>query len=269
MPQKQKQSEISKESESLLSFLENLCDYDGSQELKPHIVSIYKDDKPHRYSIITSYIYEKIIPNQDSVSEYLGQICDNLQGYIDEKFKDDFKDLENKTQEQYKSKLEKLHDHISLESVRFNYLKDINNNIKDSAKKIQKVEDSAKQIQDDINQQKNQYIVILGIFASIVLAFVGGMIFSGSVLSNMHQVGIYKLTFVMCFIALFFGNILFALFNFIRNTNTAKIENTKSWVDILLNQRLWFNLFFVAVIIIDVLMYFDKLGIKTSFIGSK
>lgn len=248
--------------QSLMSFLQALRDYNEQTDLKSLIISVYKKNKRHKYSVITSYIYRKnIIPNQESISEYLVQICDNLHYYIDEKLETDFKDKQQDelSVDDYKERLEKLHDHISLESIRFDYSKGIEQNIQHSAKQIQEdIENKHKIIQEDINKQKNQHIVILGIFASIVLAFVGGMIFSGSVFSNIHKVGIHKLTFVMCFVALFFGNILFALFKFIRDINGTDIKDNKFfWM---------FNLFFIAVIIVDVVYFFDKFSNETLFI---
>ncbi|NID08361.1 hypothetical protein EGM91_007145, partial [Helicobacter pylori] len=66
-----------------------------------------------------------------------------------------------------------------------------------------------KKLSEELNKQQTQYITILGIFASIVLTFVAGLTFSTSVLSNIDKANAYRLVFVMAFIALFFGNILY------------------------------------------------------------
>lgn len=241
----------------LLPFLELLCGDNAKDELKEHIVSVYGNNKRHEYSVITSYIYKRIEPNKD-VSLNLDQMCFNLRLYIDERFKADFEGDEHK--DEYKKCLEKLYDHINLELVRLNYSKSVENEtferINNSSKKIQQIDNRANEIQDSINEQRNQYIVILGIFSSIVLAFVSGMSFSNSTLSNMHQVGIHKLILVLCFIALFFGNILFALFGFIREISGTDTKNNKLfWI---------FNVFFVIVIIADVLIYFGRFGLERS-----
>lgn len=249
--------------EKLLSFLNLLCSDNAKDKLKEHIVSVYGDDKRHKYSVITSYIYKKIAPKKD-ISLNLEQMCFNLRLYIDEHFKTDFE--RDKCKDEYEKCLEKLYDHINLELVRLNYSKSVENEtferIDNSNKKIQQIEYRAKEIYDDINKQRNQYITILGIFASIVLAFVSGISFSHSTLSNMHQVGIHKFILVLCFIALFFGNILFALFSFVREINGTDIKDDKFfWI---------FNIFFVAVIIIDIVIYFDRFGLNLLFpMGSK
>ena len=270
-------NQVKNKDEQILSFLKILCgDSDNvKQSLKSLIDSVCGDNEPYKYSVIISLIYKKIVPEKNA-GQNLDRICFNLRSYIEEQLKFDFEE-DTKKAKNYKKCLEKLYDHINLESVRFNYLKSIENStigrIENSDKKIQEIEERHKQIQDDIDKQRSQYIVILGIFASIVLAFVGGMIFSSSVLSNMHKVGIYKLTFVMCFVALFFGNILFALFKFIKDINSVNdTEERKSWWKTLLNSN-WcqFNLFFIVIICFDIVYFFDEFKNEAFviFIGSK
>lgn len=53
------------------------------------------------------------------------------------------------------------------------------------------IEDTKINLKDEIKGIEKEYISILGIFASIVLSFVGGMTFSTSVLKYTHSVSIY------------------------------------------------------------------------------
>ena len=52
------------------------------------------------------------------------------------------------------------------------------------------------------------YITILGIFASIVVSFVAGIVFSTSVLEHMHSVSIYRLIFVILLLSLILMNVI-------------------------------------------------------------
>ncbi len=88
-----------------------------------------------------------------------------------------------------------------------------------------------KKLSEELNKQQTQYITILGIFASIVLTFVAGLIFSTSVLSNIDKANAYRLVFVMTFIALFFGNILYLLFSFLSKISLSKEKKDKEEKD--------------------------------------
>lgn len=69
--------------------------------------------------------------------------------------------------------------------------------------------------QKALKMQKKEYITILGIFAAIVLAFTGGMIFSSSVLEYMHSVSIYRILLITLVIGLILFNVIYALVWFI------------------------------------------------------
>lgn len=184
---------------------------------------IYCDGYRHSYSLITAFILrgddqqkQKIILT--NLSENIGLIIELLKPEKDSYL------LE---------KLEKLNDHINLESSRLEYYKDNIFKLEDSTLKIRnnqqetinELEEKTQKIETNLKNQQTQYITILGIFASIVLAFVSGLTFSTSVFTNIHHGSIYRLIFVMVFIACFMTNILYYLFRFIKNLNTEKPES--------------------------------------------
>ncbi len=122
---------------------------------------------------------------------------------------------DNKEVESIKPKLEKLYDHMNLECIRLQDFDEKMSRVKDVSIKLEdELNKNYKKLSEELNKQQTQYITILGIFASIVLTFVGGLAFSTSVLSNIDKANAYRLVFVMAFIALFFGNILYLLFLF-------------------------------------------------------
>ena len=171
------------------------------QTIQQEIIEIYNGGKRHNYSFVTSYIIKKV------ESQTLSIICENLINLIEL--------FENNQNNQCKISLQKLYDHINLELIRLNYTKTIEDDLLASKHQLEEIQIQSQAIKEDLRKQQTQYITILGIFASIVLAFVGGLTFSSSVLENMHNVSIYRLVFVMCFIALLFGNILYILFSFL------------------------------------------------------
>lgn len=83
------------------------------------------------------------------------------------------------------------------------------------------------------------------------------MAFSTSVLSNIDKANAYRLVFVMAFIALFFGNILYRLFSFLSKISLSEEEKDKQ-ENFFKKPIFWLNL---IVIILFVIGFFGELHI--------
>ncbi len=117
---------------------------------------------------------------------------------------------------------------MNLECIRLQDFDEKMSRVKDVSIKLEDdLNKNYKKLSEELNKQQTQYITILGIFASIVLTFVGGLAFSTSVLSNIDKANAYRLVFVMAFIALFFGNILYLLFSFLSKISLSKEKKDK------------------------------------------
>lgn len=211
--------------------------------------NIYQDGYRHKYSQITKIILEKSDSEEDGLA-ILGQNLRTLEESIQKSSTDD-------ELNRVKYKLDKLLDHINLEILRlgdssknFDKLHSKSNELQD---KFNNLQETSSKIEDKLNKQQTQYITILGIFASIVLAFVGGFTFSTSALSNIDKASIYRLVFVLSFIALFFGNILFALFRFLSKFNTHISDESKKWYQ---QPILYFNAVAMLIMMLDCIAYF-------------
>ncbi len=116
---------------------------------------------------------------------------------------------------------------MNLECIRLQDFDEKMSRVKDVSKLEDDLNKNYKKLSEELNKQQTQYITILGIFASIVLTFVGGLAFSTSVLSNIDKANAYRLVFVMAFIALFFGNILYLLFSFLSKISLSEEKKDK------------------------------------------
>ncbi len=65
----------------------------------------------------------------------------------------------------------------------------------------------------------------MGIFASIVLAFIGGMTFSTSVLNNIHNGSIYRLLIITSLIGMIFIAMIWLLMDFIKTIHGQDKRN--------------------------------------------
>ncbi len=94
---------------------------------------------------------------------------------------------------------------------------------------------------------EKEYITILGIFASIIIAFVGSFTFSTSVLSNIAKVDFERLMIIALFIGLAFFNLIAYLIEFLRD-----ISHTESSTKI--GAKIWRSL---IIIIVDLILIFS------------
>ena len=135
----------------------------------------------------------------------------------------------------------KLYDHTNLDIARINYTKtmtnetmselaknrllvtNLENNVRESEDSLKELSNQAiedlkqlsRKVQDRQEDMQKEYITILGIFAAIVLAFTGGIVFSSSVLENIDKSSIYRITLIAFIIGLVFFDLIWLLIDFI------------------------------------------------------
>lgn len=172
----------------------------------------------------------------------------------------------------------KLYDHTNLDISRINYtnhlngetqselanteilINDLKKQLSDADVALDKAtkylnEESEKlksTIRDSQKKMQNEYITILGIFAAIVLAFTGGMTFSGSVLENIHKASCYRILAIVLVLGLILFNLMWLLIDFLRDINGKSIR--KWWISILANGLIICCLIFTFILYRDHLL---------------
>ena len=245
----------------LYEILNNLCRTEEApnDNLVSELREIYKDNFRHSYSSI----------NASLISISKGDITKIT--IIANKLLEIYKEVEkslkasDKNEEEFLRHLFKLYDHINLEAVQLQFMtstseqirktesniQNTENKINEQSEEVNKTKESIQITKNEIEQVKNviektqaNYIAILGIFASIIIAFVANMSFSASVLQNIDKPNTFKLVAIICFLGVFIVNILNLLFNFVREIYFGKEDNKgkKYW------SKLW--IFNATIIII-------------------
>lgn len=211
----------------------------------------------HSYSQISNYLTS----SKNDID--LASVADNM-AVILKRLLDSYEECLSKEVDKHKytefiETVFKLNDHISLEAIRLNDLllmkrilsddtlkaenkienkarsinkeltkiqNSVNDYILDTRKNIKNELTSANnEINGELKKARSEYITILGIFASIIIAFVAGLTFSTSVLTNIDKASVYRLAFIVCLIGLFVTNILHYLYAFIRDIHFGIPEN--------------------------------------------
>lgn len=215
-------------SELLVELAKNeelLANPSEKRKIYQRMESIYKNDygqKPFRH--FYSDFFPKLVEIKNNVE--LGNIdvlAANLRGLM---YGYQAQNLdENGEMIDIEDEIIKLYDHINLDAARLNHF---TQTFSKTERSLEKLEEDGKKAKEGIQKAKNaekNYITILGIFASIVLAFTGGLAFSTSVLENIQDVSPYRLAFVVEALAFVFINVIYILTWFIQkvhDNNAAK-----------------------------------------------
>ena len=115
-------------------------------------------------------------------------------------------DSKNEVEDDCRKVIIKIYDHFQLA---LNQIENVNNIFADS------IEEAKINLHSEIKGIEKEYISILGIFAAIVLAFVGGITFSSSVLQNIGSVSIYRLLMIVDLLGFVLINVIYLLVKFI------------------------------------------------------
>lgn len=146
------------------------------------------------------------------------------------------------------NQLKKLYDHVSLDIARITYsdaadyrllqnesindikaeVSDLQKGINDLQKRLDKSANKIKSAYKKVENAQKEYIAILGIFASIILTFISGIVFTTSILQNIHNASIYRIVLITLLIGLIVLNAVYLLFYFIerivKNHKKSKIK---------------------------------------------
>ena len=160
------------------------------------------------YSEISNYVYSLEMPERGIFATNM----ENLLLYS--------RDDNNSVNEDCKKMIVKIYDHFQLA---LHQIENANNIFANSIK------EAKENLQKQIKGVEKEYISILGIFAAIVLAFVGGITFSTSVLQNISSVSAFRLLLVVDFLAFILINVIYILVKFIFaiNEKSEKFFNIK------------------------------------------
>lgn len=161
------------------------------------------------YSEISNYVYSLEMTER-------GIFATNLEKLLLYSLDDN-----NEVNDDCRKMIVKIYDHFQLA---LHQIENVNNIFANS------IEEAKENLQKQIKGVEKEYISILGIFAAIVLAFVGGITFSTSVLQNISAVSVFRLLLVVDFLAFVLINVIYILVKFIFTINekNAKLFNIKS-----------------------------------------
>ena len=185
----------------------------------------------HRYSDISKHLSDKTPDVFDRLREGMGQILEDARKNL---YDQDETEPQNK--ECYK-KIIKLADHIELESSRLSSIYQIkvvsaeaNATYNESNKLLERAKTSIGDTEEKAGKLSQQLISILGIFAGIVVTFSFATSTIGEALSNLTNVNITQLGFIVCLLGVVFANVVAILMSFITKLSWSKMRSAIPWI---------------------------------------
>ncbi|MGT2750601.1 hypothetical protein ACVRXF_06860 [Streptococcus orisasini] len=114
------------------------------------------------------------------------------------------------------------------------------------------IESTKSDLKNEIKHMEREYISILGIFSGVILAFIGDLVLTTSVLANMEDVSIYRLIAVIILIMMLLLNSLHYMFRFILKIN----ESEERFGDKIFR----INILFLVILVLNFLGWFVDIG---------
>lgn len=256
-------------------------------------IKIYGGGFRHSYSSVTGIMLRL----QKEKDDAFGWVLENLEAIITH--------MEtNRVNSKVIDKVRKLHDHISLESTRYDQLyraykdkvgdaeksmEDINGqyeSIKQQYKDVNKQYDEIKELAEntrtEATQLKTEMVTILSIFAAIVLTFMGGMSFTASTFHGIAETSVYRLIAISCICGLVIFNTVVALIYLITRlinrpiamnckTPDCSCEKKCSSITILRKRYpliFWFNVMILFLMIVDAVAWIVNADRIAEFVQS-
>lgn len=187
---------------------------DRISDLASKLEALYDNGFRHFYSDITAILQEIRKSNSfviEILQSNLNKIKENCLSATKRDSKDDF----CKT-------LNKLIDHIGLEFSRMQSaeaiaerLLDNENNMRTLREQIEQSQKNYKNLQTKTDGIQKQFVAVLGIFASIIMVFSGGLSFTNATLSAVAYANIFKLIAISLTVGLVLIDVCYGLFYYL------------------------------------------------------
>lgn len=192
----------------------NLVSNDKVKEILDKLVKVEFDVRCfiHANSLDETIIGDKI--KYEYVSSYIKELdseaIDVLRKNSNKCF-DEYENIKNDIVMQ-------IVNHVLLEiprAVQFKELEDqaqrYRNQYRKSRDFQRNIESKNKEFDEKFGSIQSEFIAILSIFAAVIIGFFGGLNVIGSALSNMHNVSIYRLIFVIVILGMIMFNVIYML----------------------------------------------------------
>ena len=163
------------------------------KNIKKYIESAEKIDRV-LYSEISNYIFSLDMNGRSSFASNVEMLLLYVQ------------DENNSVTPDCRELTVRIYDHFQLA---LHQIENVNNIFAES------IEEAKANLKKEVKGIEKEYISILGIFAAVVLAFVGGITFSSSVLQNINKGSIFRLLLIADLLAAVLINVIYMLIKFI------------------------------------------------------
>lgn len=179
-------------------------------KVEDSIIAIYKEPQfRHSYSQIFATIKTQIMPSDKYNIDFLSMNVETLY---------DLNGRDNEWGDEVKNKINKLCDHIMLETSRMGYFnnqftqyQDLEKQLKDNTLSVRKTGKELAKAQATIDSLRSESVTVLSIFAAIMVAGMGGFTIFGNFVQAVSDISNYSFFAIASFLGLILFNVVFML----------------------------------------------------------
>ncbi len=170
---------------------------------------IYSDGYRQFYSAIHPILHDYSV--EDGSLDGLAFTLETLREYLTRN------DVNSRYPEYLYGCILKLSDHVNLEVQRLQTQLGLEKEIEDSRKKLEEYSLQVDSATVKLQSIQMEFIVVIGIFTAIVMAFSGGITLLGSSLNVIADVNVYKLSLTVLIIGFVVSNLIVLLLSYINS----------------------------------------------------
>lgn len=172
------------------------------------LINNYENSKEKLPRILYSQITANIFTVDDQIRGVILQNIESLVYYALKDVEDKSSQNENSYSNTVKTVI-RIYDHVNLASQQ------VSETIKSTKETTENLEKRVKLVNEKLDNSQREYVAILGIFATVVVTFMGGMMFTSSTLTGMAQVSIYRLIGMIALLGFVLFNLSLLLIRFL------------------------------------------------------
>lgn len=213
------------------SFVKSICkslNYPSTQykaQITINLIIGYLNSEKH----LSRFLYSELSSNIFQLQEHAGgdnPILTNLEKLLEIVINDQYKNSSDVSSDKIKEIVLRMFDHIHLAELQIDLIKKTRESSEEAKKETEKYKNVLRSLFLKLQNVQRDYIAILGIFATVVITFIGGTVFSSAVLQTMKDVSIYRLIAVIILLGATLFNMIYILMRYLL-ISTEKVTKPK------------------------------------------
>lgn len=243
----------------------NVVSNDKVKEILDELIKVEFNIK----AFITTYNTNEVIIGDKIKYEYVSSYIKGLDSETIDVLRKNSNECFDKYENIKNEIIMQIINHVLLEiprAIQFKELEDqaqrYRNQYRKSRDFQRNIENKNKEFDEKFRSIQSEFIAILSIFAAVIIGFFGGLNVIGSALSNMHNVSIYRLIFIIIILGMIMFNVIYMLLKEVgrlsgkgKHMEPMNYNTTIDFIKCIINNYTYAFLYNITSILILIMIY--------------